>query len=70
MIDVVVGGGIGAVVGAVIAVNFVIIIGTEDGYESSIGDVFAYNAVAGVVTVALLVGFPLVGVWLARRRRI
>ncbi len=69
LIDILVGGGIGAVTGAIVAVNFVILVGTSDGYESSIAEVFNHNFLAGLVTVAILGLAPVVGVWLARRRR-
>jgi hypothetical protein len=67
--DLVVGGITGGVVGAIAAVNFVIFTGIEGGYEATIADVFEQNAALGVVTVAILIAGPVLGVALARRRR-
>lgn len=69
MRDILIGGGIGAAAGAIVAVNFVILVGPTAGYESSIADVFDHNFLAGLVAVAILGLAPVVGVWLARRRR-
>jgi hypothetical protein len=41
----------------------------EGGYEASITDVFQQNTLVGVVTVAILVSGPLLGVATARRLR-
>lgn len=59
----------GGLVGAIIAVNFVIFVGIEGGYEASIVDVFRENVLFGVVTVAILVAGPVIGVLMMRRRR-
>lgn len=67
IIDVVVGGIIGAIVGAVIAVNVVIYAGPDEGYESSLSDVFDHNAVVGTAALAVLVAGPIAGVVIARR---
>lgn len=67
--DLAVGGIGGVLVAAVVAVNFVIFIGVERGYESSLGEVFEHSLVAGIVTVLILVTGPIVGVLTARRRR-
>ena len=69
LVDVLVGGAIGVLVGAVVAVNLVILVGPEKGYESSIAEVFEHDLVAGLVTVAILALSPAAGIWLARRRR-
>lgn len=72
LIDVTLGGLVGGVVGAVAAVNFVIYVGIERGYEASIADVFKQNTLAGIVTVSVLILGPILGVlaarWLRRRR--
>lgn len=60
---------LGGVISAIVAVNVVIYAGIEDGYEASIGDVFDESLVIGLVTVAILVGGPILGVYLMRRRR-
>ncbi len=58
---------VGAAVGGVIAVNLVIFSGIDSGYESSIGDVFAYNAVVGLIVMVVLVAGPIVGGFFAWR---
>lgn len=60
---------LGGVISAIVAVNVVIYAGIEDGYEASIGDVFDESLLIGLVTVAILVGGPILGVVLMRRRR-
>jgi hypothetical protein len=67
--DGVIGGIVGGVIGAIVAVNVVIYAGIEDGYEASIPDVFRESPLVGVVTVAILVAGPVLGVVVARRRR-
>jgi len=67
--DTVLGGILGGVAGAIVAVNFVIYVGIEDGYEASIPDVFRQNPVAGVVTVMILITGPVLGIVFARRLR-
>jgi hypothetical protein len=66
-VDAVVGVVAGGVVGAIIAVNFIITIGI--GYDVSIPDVFRDNIVSGIVTVVILIAGPVIGVWLMRRAR-
>lgn len=58
---------VGAVVGAIVAVNIAIFLGPDQGYESSIGDLFEANPFVGVLTVLVLVAGPLVGVVVARK---
>lgn len=65
----VVGGMAGGIVGVIVAVNVVIFSGIERGYESSLEEVFRYNAAVGVLVVALWVVGPVLGVIAARRRR-
>ena len=60
---------VGGVVGAIVAVNFVIYVGIDRGYEASIADVFRQNTLAGSATVAILAAGPVLGVVVARRRR-
>ena len=69
VIDILAGGLIGGVVGAIAAVNIVIFSGIDSGYESSLADVFSYNALVGLVAVFVLVGAPIAGVVIARRIR-
>lgn len=58
---------VGALTGAIVAVNVVIFSGMDQGYETSLPDVFRQSPVVGVVVVAVLVAGPVVGVVLARR---
>lgn len=67
--DLLIGVVTGGIVGAIVAVNFVIFSGMERGYESTIPEIFRQSVVAGIVTVGLLLAGPIVGVWLMRRRR-
>ncbi|MCC6270647.1 MAG: hypothetical protein IT190_05170 [Microbacteriaceae bacterium] len=66
LIDVVVGGIVGAVIGGIIALNVVIYSGTEEGYETGLGELFAFNWVVGILVVSVLAGFPVLGVAIAR----
>lgn len=69
LIDVTVGVLFGGVVGAIVAVNIAIFFGPDQGYQSSIGDVFSHNAIAGVAVVVALVSGPVIGVVLMRELR-
>jgi hypothetical protein len=69
LVDIVVGGIVGGITGAIAAVNFVISVGIDDGYEASIAEVFRQNTIAGVMTVAILGLGPVCGVVVARRLR-
>ena len=57
--------------GVIIAVNLVIFLGPETGYETPIDELFQLNPVLGVVVVTVLVVSPVAGIWLIglRRRR-
>jgi len=67
--DLIIGGVVGGVVGGIAAVNLVIFSGIEPGYEATIPEIFAQNALVGVLTLVLLGGGPVGGVILARRAR-
>ena len=67
--DILLGGIIGGVTGAIVAVNFVIFSGIDDGYEASIPAVFRQNVLIGFVTVAVLLAGPVLGIVMARRQR-
>lgn len=69
LVDIVIGTTVGAIAGAIVAVNVVIYAGPDQGYESSIGDVFDHSALLGLVVVAMLAGGPIVGIVIARRHR-
>lgn len=68
-VDLLGGGIIGGATGAIVAVNFVILVGIEGGYEASIPDVFRQNLLAGIVTVVIVAAGPVLGVAIARRMR-
>lgn len=67
--DLLIGGFIGGVVAAIAAVNFVIYSGMEGGYQATLPTVFDQSALVGVLTVAILVAGPFLGVIAARRLR-
>ena len=69
LLDLLVGGLTGGVIGVIAAVNFVIFTGIEQGYESSLVEVFEYSLIAGIVTVTILLAGPVLGVLVARRLR-
>ena len=67
--DVVIGGVVGIVIGAIVAVNIVIFAGIDDGYEASPSEVFDQNAVVATAATAALVVSPFAAVILLRRSR-
>ena len=69
LLDLVVGGLTGGLVGAVVAINFVIYTGIQQGYEASLVEVFQHSLIAGIVTIMILVAGPVLGVVVARRLR-
>jgi integral membrane sensor domain MASE1 len=69
LLDIVVGGLGGAVVGAIVAVNVVIYSGIGDGYQASLGDWFGYSPVLGIAVIALLVAAPICGIIAMRKLR-
>lgn len=62
----VIGAAAGAVVGLIVAVNLVITFGPDQGYESSVGQVFDHSTVLGLAAVAVVVAGPVVGMMIAR----
>lgn len=67
LFDTLVGGLVGGIVGAIVAVNTIIWFGID--YDATLVEVFGESFVAGVITVTLWVGGPIVGVVAMRRRR-
>jgi uncharacterized protein YqgC (DUF456 family) len=67
--DLLVGGLVGTVVGAIAAVNVIIYAGIDRGYEASIRQVFRQSTIVGVVTVLVFAAGPVAGVLVARRLR-
>lgn len=63
------GGIVGALIGAVAAANVAIYFGPDEGYESSLGDLYDHSPVLAVVVVAVLVAGPINGVVVAGRVR-
>lgn len=59
----------GAVAGAVIAVNIIIFSGISQRYETTIPQVFDESPTVGVIVLAMLIGGPVVGVYLASKFR-
>ncbi len=70
VLDVLLGGVPGGVLGAIVAVNIVIFSGIDRGYEASIPEVFRENVVVGTVVVLVLLAGPVLGVWAVRRLRL
>lgn len=68
VVRVVFGALVGFIVGAIVAVNFVIAVGFDTGYESTIPEVFDQNLLVGMVTVLILAAGPVLGVIIAMRR--
>ncbi|HEU4895743.1 MAG TPA: hypothetical protein VFT85_07885 [Acidimicrobiia bacterium] len=70
-IDLAVGGLCGLIAGAIVAVNLIIFMGVEGGYEAGVGDVFSHSILLGILVISVLVAGPLCAVAYARllRRR-
>lgn len=68
-VDLVVGGLGGLVIAGIVAVNLVIYLGVEDGYQAGLGDVFAHSVVLGILVVGVVVAGPALGVTYMRRQR-
>jgi hypothetical protein len=58
---------VGGLLSVVVAVNLVIYLGVEGGYESTLGDVFAHSPLTGILVVGVLAAGPVIGVIVARR---
>lgn len=69
LVDLVVGGLGGLVVAWIVAVNLVIYLGVESGYQAGPGDVFKHSWILGIVVVAVLVAGPVLAVTYMRRQR-
>lgn len=69
VIDVLVGGLGGGLVGAITAVNIVVFSGIEDGYESSFGDIMDYSRFLALIVVAVLLAAPISAVFMLRKLR-
>lgn len=69
VVDVVVGGVAGLILGGLVAVNLVIYSGVERGYEANLGEVFDRSVILGSIVVLVLVAGPVGGVVAARARR-
>ncbi len=67
--DLLVGTVVGLVAGAILALNLMIFLGVEGGYEANIGEAFDHSLFAGLAVVSALIGAPVAGVMWRRRRR-
>lgn len=67
-IDTALGVIVGGIVGFIVAVNVVIYAGPDSGYESSVDDVFRHSPLTGLVAATALLGGPIIGVVIVRRR--
>lgn len=70
VIDVLLGGLAGGLLGGVVAVNLVIYYGVDRGYEASLSEVFEQSPLLGVVVVGALLAGPIVGVLTAHMQRV
>lgn len=68
-VDLVVGGLGGLVIAGIVAVNLVIYLGVEGGYQAGLGDVFGHSVVLGTLVIGVVVGGPVLGVTYMRRQR-
>jgi len=66
LVDVLVGGAAGGLVAVVVALNLMIYLGPESGYETSLGELFAQSLPAGILVIVVLVAGPVLGVVSAR----
>lgn len=64
-----IGGLVGALVAGVVAVNLVIYSGIEQGYESSLAEVFDDSPFLGSVVVIVLLAGPVLGLLTVSRLR-
>lgn len=69
ILDLTVGGLVGAVLAGIVAWNLLIYSGVEGGYQAGIGDAFRHNFFVGVGLTVVLAAGPVLGVVYARRRR-
>lgn len=69
LIGIIGGAAAGGIVGLIVAVNLVIYFGPDQGYESTIREVFDHSIVLGLITVAVLVAGPVAGIVIVRRSR-
>lgn len=68
-VDLVVGGLGGLVIAWIVAVNLVIYLGVEGGYQAGPGDVFEHSWILGIVVVAVLLAGPVLAITYMRRQR-
>lgn len=68
-VDLAVGGLGGLVIAWIVAVNLVIYLGVEGGYQAGLGDVFGHSVMLGVVVIGVVVAGPVLGVMYMRRQR-
>lgn len=69
LVDLGVGGLGGLLVAWIVAVNLVIYLGVEGGYQAGPGDVFEHSWVLGIIVVAIVLAGPALGVTYMRRQR-
>lgn len=69
LVDLVVGVLGGLVVAWIVAVNLVIYLGVQGGYQAGPGDVFGRSVVLGIVVTAVIAAGPALGVMYMRRQR-
>lgn len=63
-----VGALVGGVIGAIVAVNVVIYSGADQGYETTLPELFRQNAAIAILAVLILAAGPVIGaLWAVRR---
>ncbi len=68
-VDLVVGGLGGLVIAWIVAVNLVIYLGVDSGYQAGLGDVFGHSVVLGIIVIVVVVAGPVLGVIYMRKQR-
>lgn len=68
-VDIFAGGLLGMLFGWVVAVNVVIFSGVEGGYQAGVAEIFDKSFLLGVVVLIIFFAGPVLGVVVARRRR-
>lgn len=69
LVDMIVGGLFGGVLGLIAAANLVIYYGVERGYEASIGAIFAMSPILGLVVIGTLLAGTVLGIMTVHSRR-
>lgn len=69
MVDLFSGGLAGFAVAWIVAVNLVILVGVDRGYQAGVDEIFRHSTMLGVAVVGVILLGPIFGVSLLRSRR-